>query len=98
MRHKELGLKSPIKLVRRGNFFSRLLLSATHNARVAQRLIMSRRLQMCISAGAPHHQPKKVLKMDVEGLTGAATMLYRLHVQKRQMVGRLEVVHLFNKQ
>ena len=64
---------------------------------MAQRLIMSRRLQICISAGAPH-QPKKVLKMDVEGLTGAATMLYRLHVQKRQMVGRLEVVHLFNKQ
>ena len=34
---------------------------------------MSRRLQICISAGAPH-QPKKVLKMDVdivEGLTGA---------------------------
>ena len=32
---------------------------------------MSRRLQQfCISAGAPH-QPKKVLKMDVERLTGA---------------------------
>ena len=98
MRLKELGLKSPIKLFRRGNFFNYLLLSATHNARVAQRLIMSRRLQQfCITAGALH-QPKRVLKMDVEGLTGAATMLYRVHVQKRQMVGRLEVVHLFNKQ
>ena len=31
---------------------------------------MSRRLQMCISAGAPH-QLKKVSKMDVERLTGA---------------------------
>ena len=31
---------------------------------------MSRRLQICIIAGAPH-QLKKVLKMDVEGLTGA---------------------------
>ena len=50
-----------------------------------------------LSGRAPH-QPKKVLKMDVEGLTGAATMLYSVHVQKRQMVGRLEVVHLFNKQ
>ena len=31
---------------------------------------MSRRLQICISTGALH-QPKKVLKMDVERLTGA---------------------------
>ena len=31
---------------------------------------MSRRLQICIIAGVPH-QLKKVLKMDVEGLTGA---------------------------